>query len=44
MQWRLLAESLRQLLRRAPGTSAGCGLLDLCSVLFLYCGSCQPAT
>jgi hypothetical protein len=48
MQWRLLEESLKRVLGR---DARGLGrvwptdvLLDLCSVLFLYCGSCAPAT
>src|SRR6266496_5875438 len=48
MQWRLLAESLNRAVGRGvPGPVGGCSadaLIDLCSVLFLYCGSCTPAT
>lgn len=48
MQWRLLEDSLKRVLGRdlfglGRAWSAE-ALLDLCSVLFLYCGSCTPAT
>jgi hypothetical protein len=46
MQWRLLGASLYRVLGRGvpgPGMGSADGLIDLCSVLLLYCGSCTPA-
>jgi hypothetical protein len=47
MLWRLLGESLNRALGRGgPGPDVGAAdaLIDVCSVLLLYCGSCTSAT
>jgi L-tyrosine peroxygenase len=47
MQWRLVGEALRSKLGAGPqdfGMGPVASLIDICSVLILYCGSCTSGT